>query len=147
MKVILTENVENLGSAGDLVQVKRGFYRNYLQPRKLAVEATNRNVKQLEHQKRLLEARKAKDVTESRRMAEMLENVSLTLTRKAGEQDKLFGSVTDMDIAEALQEQGYSVERKHVRLEEPIKMLGVYQVPVKLAQDMEAKVKVWVIKE
>jgi len=147
MKVILTENVENLGSAGDLLEVKRGFYRNYLQPRKLAVEASDKNVKQLEHQKRLLEARKAKDINEFRRLAEELESLSLTLARKAGEQDKLFGSVTDIDVAEALQEQGYSIERKHVRLDEPIKMLGVYQVPVRLNQEVEAKVKVWVIKE
>lgn len=147
MKVILTENVESLGNAGDMVEVKRGFYRNYLMPRKLAVEASNKNIKQLEHQKRLLEARKARDFTESKRLAGELESLSLTLARKAGEQDKLFGSVTDMDIAEAIREQGYNVERKHVRLEEPIKMLGVYQVPIKLDQDVEAKIKVWVIKE
>jgi len=147
MKVILTENVENLGGAGDTVEVKRGFFRNYLQPRKLAVEATGRNVKQLEHQKRLLEAKKARDLTDSRRLAEELETLSLTLARKAGEQDKLFGSVTDMDVAEALKEQGYNVERKQVRLDEPIKQLGVYHVPVKLAPEVEAKVKVWVIKE
>jgi len=147
MKVILTENVDQLGKAGDMVEVKRGHYRNYLEPRKLAVQASSKNVKALDHQKRLLNDRVAKGLTDATRSAEKLETISLTLARKAGEQDKLFGSVTDMDIEQALKEAGYDISRRQIRLEEPIKALGVYNVPIKLHQDVETRVKVWVIKE
>ena len=147
MKVILTEDVSALGKAGDTVEVKRGYFRNYLAPRNLAVESNPKNVKALDHQKRLFSAKLDKGLTDAKKLGERVETISLTLVRKAGEQDKLFGSVTDMDIEAALKEQGYDINRKQIQLEEPIKTLGVYQVPVKLHQNVEIKVKVWVIKE
>ena len=147
MKVILTENVPALGKAGDMVEVKPGHFRNYLAPRNLAVEANPKNVKALDHQKRLFSAKIERGLTDAKKLGEKIETLSITLVRKAGELDKLFGSVTDMDIEAALKEQGYDINRKQIQLEEPIKSLGVYQVPVKLHQNVEIKVKVWVIKE
>lgn len=147
MKVILLENVPQLGEAGQIVEVKRGHARNYLFPRKLAVEADPKNLKRIEHHKKLLENRKTKELREAQRLAQQLEALSLTLSRKAGEQDKLFGAVTDMDIEKALRDKNYPVTRKMIHLDEPIKALGVYQVPIKLHPQVEAKLKVWVIKE
>lgn len=147
MKVILLENVPQLGEAGQIVEVKRGHARNYLFPRKLAVEADPKNLKRIEHHKKLLEDRKTKELRDAQRLAQQLEALSLTLSRKAGEQDKLFGAVTDMDIEKALNEKNYPVTRKMIHLDEPIKALGVYQVPIKLHPQVEAKLKVWVIKE
>jgi len=147
MKIILTENVPDLGNAGELMDVKNGYFRNYLQPRNLAIEANPKNVKMFEHQKRLLDSKVARSFSDAQKFSEKLETVSLTLSKKAGKEDKLFGSVTDMDIEEALKEQGFEINRKQIVLEEPIKMLGVYQIPIKLHKDVEAKVKVWVIKE
>ena len=147
MKVILTENVSALGNAGDVVDVKRGHFRNFLFPRNLAVESTPKNVKALDHQKRIFSAQIEKGFTDAKKFGEKLESLSLTLARKVGEQDKLFGSVTDMDIEAALKEQGFDISRKQILLEEPIKTLGVYHVPIRLYQDVEIKLKVWVIKE
>ncbi len=147
MKVILMDNVKDLGDAGDILEVKKGFFRNYLLPRNLAVEAHPKNVKALNHQKSLLDVKIAKGLIDAKKAGEKLETLSLTLSRKAGEQDKLFGSVTDMDIAAALKDKGFDVDRKQIILDEPIKALGVYQIPVKLHSDLETKIKVWVIKE
>jgi len=147
MKVVLLQDVPDMGSAGQVVDVKRGHARNYLFPRKIAVEAGERNLKTVEHQKLLLKQRQGKDLLSARRTAQELETLSLTLTRKAGEQDRLFGSVTDMDIEKALAEKNFPITRKMIHLDEPIKSLGVYQVTIKLHPEVEAKLKVWVIKE
>ena len=147
MKVILLQDIPEVGSAGQLVEVKRGHARNFLFPKKLAVEAGQKSIKHVEHQKLLLKQRQGKDLVNSQRTALEIEALSLTLSRKAGDQDKLFGSVTDMDIEKALAEKKFPITRKMIHLDEPIKSLGVYQVTIKLHPEVEAKLKVWVIKE
>lgn len=148
VKVILREDMANLGTSGDIVTVKPGYARNYLLPRGLAYEATSANVRQLEDEKRRAEARAKRDYLEARRRASQIENVSLTFHAKAGEESKLFGSITTADIADRLNEQelDFEVDRRQVELEEPIKALGVYTVQVKLHTDVRPEVKVWVIK-
>lgn len=148
VKVILREDMSNLGESGDIVTVKPGYARNYLLPRGLAYEATSANVRQLEDEKRREEARAKKDYLEARRRASQIENVSLTFHAKAGEESKLFGSITTSDIADRLNEQelDFEVDRRQVELDEPIKALGVYSVQVKLHADVRPEIKVWVIK-
>ena len=148
--VILRQNVPNLGDAGDLVTVKPGFARNYLLPRGLAYEATAGNIRRLEEEKQRGEERAKRDFLEARRQASSLESVSLTFNARAGEESKLFGSITTADIAEKLNAEGklgFQVDRRQIELDEPIKSLGVFSVPVKLHSDVRPEIKVWVIKE
>lgn len=145
MQVILKEDIEKLGAMGDMVEVKRGYARNYLIPRDLAVEATPKNVKQLEHQKRVVAAKIAKVRQDSETIAEKLEGSSVTLYHRAGEEEKLFGSVTTMEIADALKEQGIEVDRRKISLEEPIKRLGEYEAKVKLPGGVSTAIKVSVL--
>lgn len=147
MKVILQEDVVDLGQAGDLVEVKAGYARNYLVPKGLAMMATSRNVKVLEHQRRLMVARQGKQHTRATDLADAINTLSATFTRKAGDDDRLFGSVTSKHIAEFFSDEKLPVERKQIRLEEPIKALGVFNVPIKLHQEVTAELKVWVVKE
>lgn len=147
MKVILKENVENLGQIGDLIQVKAGFARNFLIPKGKAIEATVRNVKVLEHQKKLVQDRVYKTIKSSEALAQRLESISVTLAQKVGENDRLFGSVTAMHISDALKEEGLEIDKRKIVLEEPIKQLGVYTVPVKLHPEVSANLKVWVVEE
>ncbi|MEE9196537.1 MAG: 50S ribosomal protein L9 [bacterium] len=147
MKVILQEDVVDLGQAGDLVEVKAGYARNYLIPKGLAMMATSRNVKVLEHQRRLTVARQGKQHTRATDLADAINTLSATFTRKAGDDDRLFGSVTSQHIAEFFSDEKLPVERKQIRLEEPIKALGVFNVPIKLHQEVTAELKVWVVKE
>ena len=147
MKVILKEDVSNLGKIGDMVAVADGYGRNYLLPRGLAIEASTRNVKILEHQKKVIRARIQKQKSGAEVLAKQLSAVSCTVAKKAGEEDKLFGSVTTKDIEEALKTEGFSIDRKQVLLEEPIKRLGVYPVTIKIHPEVTAEVKVWVVKE
>ncbi len=147
MKLILREDVENLGKIGDVVEVAGGYGRNYLLPRGLAVQASTKNLKQQEHQKKLIQARMEKQKKEAQELAGSLDSVSCTIARKTGEEEKLYGSVTSRDIEEALREEGVSIDRKRILLEEPIKKLGVYTVPVKLHADVTGNIKVWVVKE
>lgn len=147
MKVILREDVENLGKSGQIVDIAKGYGRNYLLPRGLAVMASSKNVRELEHQKKLIRVRQEKKKLESEELAKHLGTLSCTLSRKAGEEDKLFGSVTARDIQEALKEEGVEVDRKRIQLDEPIKKLGVYAVPIQLHPDVTASIKVWVVKE
>jgi large subunit ribosomal protein L9 len=142
MKVILTKDLENLGKAGAMVEVKPGYGRNYLLPRKLAVAATTKNVNQLEHEKAGILSRAAKHKTNMTAQSNKLSAVELTFKRKVGEQDKLFGSVTSKDVFEALVAQGFEVDRKQIHLPEPLKELGVHTVDVKLHPEVVAKVKV-----
>jgi len=147
VKVILKEDVSNLGKIGDMVAVADGYGRNYLLPRGLAIEASTRNVKILEHQKKVIRARIQKQKSGAEVLAKQLSAVSCTVAKKAGEEDKLFGSVTTKDIEEALKTEGFSIDRKQVLLEEPIKRLGVYPVTIKIHPEVTAEVKVWVVKE
>ena len=147
MKLILREDVENLGKIGEIVDVVGGYGRNYLLPRGLAVKASSKNVKEQEHQKKLIQARVDRQKKDAQELAGSLDSVSCTITRKTGEEEKLYGSVTSRDIEEALREEGVSIDRKRIVLEEPIKKLGVYTVPVKLHTDVTGSIKVWVVKE
>jgi large subunit ribosomal protein L9 len=147
MKVILREDIPNLGRSGEVVAVKDGFGRNYLIPRQMAVLANERNIRQLEHEKSVISARQAKLKGAAQEAAKGLESVQVTITRKVGEQDKLYGSVTTLDIAEALAAKGQKVDRRHIHLPEPIKAVGKYEVDIRLHHDVTAKVKVEVAPE
>ncbi len=147
MKVILQENVENLGLAGDIVNVKTGYLRNFLLPRKLAMPADEKNLKALGHQKRMVEAKKLKVKRSAEGLKGQLEKIDCTISKTAGEEDRLFGTVTKIDICENLAEQGIHIDKKNIHLEEPIKSLGIYTVPVKLHDDIIANLKVWVVKK
>jgi large subunit ribosomal protein L9 len=147
MQVILTEDVHNLGKIGDLVTVKVGYGRNFLLPRKLAIVASVKNKARLEHEKRLVSHQLSKARTDAETIKKRLGDLSITIARKVGEQDKLYGSVTALDIAQALADEGISLDRRKILLNEPIKALGVYQVPVRLQADISGEVKVWVVAE
>lgn len=142
MKIILNEEVENLGKAGDLVTVANGYGRNYLLPRGLAVLATPKNVKQLDHQKKVVADRQAKVVGGLSKVKEAIERVSVTITAQVGEEGKLFGSVTATDLAEALAREGIQVDRKKILLAEPIKHVGETDVEVRLHPNVIARFKV-----
>jgi large subunit ribosomal protein L9 len=147
VKVILREDVESLGRTGDVVEVAAGHARNYLLPRGLAIRASTKNLKEQEHQKKLIQARQDRQKKDAETMAGNLDSVSCTIARKTGEEEKLYGSVTSRDIEEALREEGVTIDRKRILLEEPIKKLGVYTVPVKLHTEVTGNIKVWVVKE
>jgi large subunit ribosomal protein L9 len=144
MKVILTKAVANLGDAGEVVSVKPGYGRNYLIPQGLAYVASDANMARLEQERAVLAERSKRDFLEARRRASQLENASITFTARAGDDGKLFGSVTRADIAEKLQERGldFELDRRIVMLEEPIKTLGVTTVPVHLHADVRVDVEV-----
>lgn len=146
MKIILRENDKKLGSAGDVVEVKDGYARNYLIPNRLAVRADSSQMKQLEHERKILRDKSEKHVREARQLADRLHKASCTISVTVGEEDKIFGSVTAMDIAETLAKEGIEIDKKLIHLEEPIKALGVFNVAVKLTPEVEADLKVWVIK-
>lgn len=147
MKVVLIQEVPHLGRAGDQVDVARGYARNYLIPRKLAVEATASHLRALEQLKAPARQREERLRHEAESIAERLRGLTLTFARAAGEQDRLFGSVTSSDIAETLAEQGIRLDRKKIVLEEPIKVLGTYAVPVRLHRDTVAEIQVQVVSE
>jgi len=147
MKVILRQNYSQLGNIGDVVDVKNGFARNFLIPRSIAFRATEGNLKALEQEKKQLARKEEKVVQDSEKLAAQLGSVSLTITMKVGEDDKLFGAVTSQMIADSLTEKGYSIDKRIIELEEPIKTLGIFEVPVKLHSKVSAKVKVWVVRE
>ena len=147
MKLLLRQDYEPLGVAGEVVNVKPGFARNFLIPKGLAMQATDKNVKRYENDQKQLYWLQEKEKRQSEEFAKTLENVSCTITVQVGEEDKMFGSVTSQNIAEALEAKGYTVDKRKILLEEPIKSLGIYSVPIKLHTDVEAKVKVWVVKE
>ncbi len=142
MKVILREDVPSLGKGGEVVEVKPGYGRNFLLPRGLAVAANPRNVREVEHQKQVAAAKAAKLKASAEAVAKRLADTPVSLKRKVGEQDKLYGSVTAMDIAEALGQRGLSIDRRSIDLPEPIKTLGDFEVPVKLHHEVAGTVKV-----
>jgi large subunit ribosomal protein L9 len=147
MKVILREDVEKLGKAGDVVKVADGFGRNYLIPRQLAVPADVRNLKALEHDRRVIEARAKKSRKSAESLATRLASVSLTIPAKAGEEGKLFGAITSRDIADAMEKAGVPVDRKNVLLQDPIKQLGDYKVKIKAGTDLHPEISVSVVAE
>lgn len=146
MKVILTEDVPGLGKMGDLIQIKDGHAKNYLIPKKLAVPANPQNLKAFEHQKTLLKEKQNRIKKEAETIAEKIEKVSCTIAKPTGEEDRLFGSVTSLDIEESLKEEGINIDRKKILLEEPIKSLGIYKIPIKIHPEVTAHLKVWVVK-
>jgi len=145
IQVILKEDVQNLGKSGDLVTVRPGYGRNYLIPQGLAVIATAGNVKQIEHEKKLIAARNAQLLKDAQSVSDKLGALEVQIERQAGEEQKLFGSVTGRDIAEALAEKGVPVDHKKIVLPEPIKTIGYHTVEVKLGQGITGKVKVVVV--
>jgi large subunit ribosomal protein L9 len=147
MKILLRQDHDKLGTAGSLVNVKPGFARNFLIPKGIALAATPKNVKLYENEKKMLNWSKEKERRKAAELAKTLETVSCTIAVQVGEEDKLFGSVTSQNIADALTAQGYEIDKRKISLDDPIKSLGIYSVPIKLHPDIEAKVKVWVVKE
>jgi large subunit ribosomal protein L9 len=147
MQVILKEDLDNLGTSGEVVNVKEGYGRNYLLPRGLAVPATADDVARVAHEKRVIAARTVKLAKEIQGEADRLGQITVSIARAVGDEDKLFGSVTSRDIAEALAEQKVTVDAKKIHLDEPIKALGVSDVQVKLGRGVTATIKVWVVKK
>ena len=142
LQVILSEDVPNLGRTGDVVRVRPGFARNYLLPRKLAVEANPKSLRAFEHNKRIAVGKREVQKTEATGLKQKLEALTIIIGAHAGEEGKLFGSVTNIDIERALREKGFAVERRKIHLAEPIKQLGEFTVPVRLQPEVEASLKV-----
>ncbi len=147
MKIILKQDYANLGKFGDVVQVKDGYARNFLIPREIAMPASDKNLRLLNEDRKRVEIRQVKEKRVAEKLAKSLEQVSLTATVQVGEEDKVFGAVTSQDIANLLQAKGFEIDRRKIAIDEPIKALGVYEVPIKLHAEVEAKIKVWVVKE
>ncbi|GBD93343.1 50S ribosomal protein L9 [bacterium BMS3Abin05] len=147
MKVILKQDVESVGSVGDIVEVKNGYARNYLVPQGMALEATRGNLKQIDQEKKTLELQKNREKKTAEELANKLNNTSITISVPVGEENRLFGSVTSQDIADSLKEKDFKIDKRKIILEEPIKVLGIYSVPIKIHSEVEAKVKVWVVKK
>ncbi|MGA2881208.1 MAG: 50S ribosomal protein L9 [Bryobacteraceae bacterium] len=147
MDVILREDIDKLGTRGQLVKVAPGYARNFLLPNKMAVAATESNKKIVEQERQAHLRREAKVEGEAKDLGKMLGSVAITISQKAGENDQLFGSVTSKDIAEALEKQGYTIERRKIALDEPIKTLGEFKVPIRLHREVTAEITVTVSKE
>jgi large subunit ribosomal protein L9 len=147
MKVILRETLPNLGEVGDVVQVKPGYGRNYLIPRGKAVMATVGNVRRIEHEKQVALAAQAKVKASAGQLAQRLAALEIVIARRVGEQDKLYGSVTSLDVAEELAKHDLGIDRRQIHLEEPIRELGTYEVPVRLHAEVTQPVKVQVVAE
>lgn len=142
MKVILQKDVKDVGRVGELVNVSEGFARNFLFPRKLAAEATEKRVKEYEHLKRVAESKKKKALAERQELLNKINGTTVTFKLAAGETDKLFGTVTTTDISKELQKMGHSVDRRDIHLEEPIKILGQHKAIVRYTEGMEAKIQI-----
>jgi large subunit ribosomal protein L9 len=147
MKVILKEDIKKIGKMGQIVDVADGFARNYLVPKGLAIEANTKNIRSIEHEKKMVheKARKLKDSAQD--LSSKISAMTITIKAKAGEEGKLFGSVTTMDIAEALHNEGIEIDKKKISLEEPIKRLGSYPVNIKLHPDVSLQLNIQVIEE
>jgi large subunit ribosomal protein L9 len=147
MQVILRERMENLGDAGEVVVVKAGYARNYLIPKGFAYEASDSNLRRIERERAHATKRAEQDRDAARSRAASLEDVSLTFHARAAQEGRLFGSITSADIAERLAEKGIEIDRRQIELDEPIKALGVFSVPIRLHAEVRPEIKVWVIKE
>jgi len=147
MEVILREHVDNLGKRGEIVKVADGYARNYLLPRKLALPATDGNRKHVERERRIVEAREAAEKVQAEAIAARLAMIDITITRRVGETDQLYGSVTAVDIADYLKDKGFEIDRRKLILPEPIKAIGEHTVPLKLHREVTVPLKVRVAKE
>lgn len=147
MKVILRQNYENLGTIGEVVEVKDGYARNYLIPRSIAYRATPGALRSMEAEKSHYVAQQAKVETDARAQAEKLESVSITIKMRVGEEDRIYGSVTSQMLADELARQGYEVDRRNIQLSDPIKTLGMFDVPLKLHTNVTATLKVFVVNQ
>jgi large subunit ribosomal protein L9 len=147
MQIILQEDIDKLGHRGDVVTVKPGYARNYLLPRKLAVEATEGNLKAIERIRASLAKKTATELEAAQKQSDLLNGVALKFTRKTGENDQMFGSVTSADVAEGLAAQGFKIDKRQVQLAEPIRIIGESQVTIKVFRDVTAQIKVTVDKE
>jgi len=147
MKVLLRQTLDSLGEAGKVVNVKDGYARNFLLPRGLAFEANARNMKFFEQEKQRLVSIKEKEKKTSEVLKTKMDGVSITATLPVGEDDRVFGSVTNQDVADLLAAKGFEIDKRRVLLEEPVKALGIYEVQVKLHTDVEATIKLWVVKQ
>jgi large subunit ribosomal protein L9 len=147
MQIILQEDVEKLGNRGQVVEVAEGYARNFLLPRKLALEASPGNMKRLEKMRAAFAKKAAVEIADAQKLAELLAGVSLEISRKSGENDQLFGSVTSADVSDALAAKGYAIDRRKIQLAEPIKSIGIFDIPVNLHREVIATVKLAVKKE
>jgi large subunit ribosomal protein L9 len=147
MKIILRENIDNLGRRGDVVKVAAGYGRNFLLPKGKAYPFSEGNARKVESERHLIKIREAKEKGAAEELAARLSQISTTIVRKVGENETLYGSVTNSDVGEALAKEGFDIDRRRIQMEEPIKMVGIYTVPVKLHPEVTAEVKVWVVKE
>jgi len=147
MQIILQEDVEKLGNRGQVVEVADGYARNFLLPRKLALEASPGNMKRLEKMRAAFAKKAAVEIADAQKLAELLAGVALEISRKSGDSDQLFGSVTSADISDALAAKGYTIDRRKIQLAEPIKLIGSFEIPVKLHREVVAKLKLTVKKE
>lgn len=145
LQVILSEEVHNLGHPGDVVRVRAGYARNYLLPRKLAVEANARNLREFEHQKRIAMLKREALKSQAMSLKDRIEALTITLSARTGEEGKLFGSITNIDLERALHEKGFAIERRRIGLHEPIKQLGDFTVAVRLQPEVEATLKFTVV--
>lgn len=147
MKVILKQDVESLGKIGEIVDVKPGYARNYLIPKGMGMTATDKNIRRWQVEQQQSQLKMTRDRKNAEKLAEKLNEVSCTAMVTVGEEDKVFGSVTTQTIADLLKEKGFDIDRKKIVLDEPIKALGIYTIPIKLHTDVEAQIKLWVVKE
>ena len=147
MRVIFLQNVKGVAQMGDIKDVADGYARNFLIPKKLAIAATTKDLAQLEHHRRLIQGKEAKRRKDVQAFKAQIESLSITIPCKVGESDRLFGSVTALDIAEALKAKQLEIDKRRIRLDEPLKTLGVYTIPIHLDKDIEASLKVWLVKE
>ena len=146
MKIILPQDYEKLGKAYDQVEVKDGYARNFLIPKGIAIRATKNNIRMIEEKLNLQKRREEKKLKQAQALAEKLKKLSITIPVQVGEEDKVYGSVTSQEIAVSLKEKGFEIDKRQILLEEPIKALGIYDVPIKLHPEVTGYVKLWVIK-
>src|SRR3990167_2621241 len=147
MKGVLNKYIGDLGKAGSIIEVAEGYARNYLIPRRLALEATTKNFQTFQYQQRMELEKVRKKKGEAEALARKIEEISLTIPAKTGEKDRVFGSVTTKDIAMALENEGVEIDKKKILLEDPIKSLGIYAIPIKLHPEVTANLRLWVVKE
>jgi len=146
MKVILCENIEKLGNTGDTITVKEGYARNFLIPKKLALQASEQNLKAVENIKKKKQLAADKEKEKAQELADRMQKMSCTIAMHAGEEDKLFGAATTADVQQAFEAEGVKLDKRQILLDEPMKELGVYNIPIKLHPEVTANVKVWIVK-
>jgi large subunit ribosomal protein L9 len=147
IKIILRQDYESLGQTGDIIHVKDGYARNFLIPQKIAIQAIPANMKVFEEEQKMNQRRLNKDKRQAEELVKEFEKLSLTATVSVGEEDRIFGSVTAQTVSDLLKAKGFTIDKRKILLEEPIKALGVYNIPIKLHSEVEAKIRVWVVKE